>query len=158
MYWALGLQHVFGGNTIQQGSGWKVIILLTPREIALSEVAHPFVWLKTGHISVPVEDDAFKSSFLSLWALKTQVFGLGAALTTHYQLLWFLWGDNYTVLFTQTQKEYATVQAGYLHDLLGPPICLMASGLSFLIFQFSTAFDRLFPVVESFWLQPYWSL
>ena len=35
-------------------------------EIPLSHVAHSFVWLKTGHISVPVEGETFKASFHSI--------------------------------------------------------------------------------------------
>ena len=115
-------------------SFWQLILLLE---------------LKTGCLYVPAEGDTVNVSFLSLGAVQTQVFWLGAALPIDYWLLRFLWGDNYSVLFTPKQEEYAPFQAGYCHSLLGNPGCLLASGLSFLVSNF-----LMLLVGNSLWLNP----
>lgn len=55
-------------------------------------------------------------------------------INNHHLLVGKAVGENHMVLFTQTREECATVQAEHFHYLLGHPTCLMASGLSFLIF------------------------
>lgn len=69
---------------IQQGSGGKIILLLTHTETLSFWGGHTLAGVKTGCLSVPAVGVTVKVSFLSLRAVQTQVFWLGTALPINY--------------------------------------------------------------------------
>ena len=119
------------------GNRRKAIISLIATEIPLSNVAHSFVWLKTGHVSVPVEGEIFKASFHSILGSIDMGVQVGINID-HWPFIpscYYFCGEIIIWFCSlKTREECATVQAEHLHHLLGHPTCLMASGLSFLIF------------------------